>query len=334
MAKNHSRIPQPEAIFRMERGYDKKAADKVIDIDRSAIKVQKRATTRGPLKGNGGGYGMVSELDEMPEGAQYFGPMAHDKAGMILGKAMRADAERGRSGDAGAGSSGGNYGGKGSIIGGGKLVYDILSKAVEVKKKRGGMKISEDGDRSAAVWDKIADSMKGAGIGRKIGGNVVESMGYEMEPVRLVVTGGASPDELYQLAKENPAAVKAAMGPIVDRLPEESKLTWHDTLRTVSSVISDITPLLQLIADLKRGRGVSGGAMVPDQLLHGNFMGGGSRMKISEIVGGGEIGGGKAKKVKRPPSDWQRFVSKISKEHGLNLKESLAYIKQHGLWRK
>jgi len=331
MSRNHSRIPQPEAIFRMERAYDRSAADKVIDIDRSAIRNQKRATTRPPLKGSGGGYGAVADFDEMPEGAQYFGPLAHERAGIVLGKAMKADEMRGRQSDPGAASSGvsGGYGGKGSIIGGGKMIYDVLARAVETKKKKGGMGISQDGDRDPAVWDKIAESMKGAGIGRKVGGNVVDSLGYEMEPVRLVVTGGASPEELYALAKENPAAVKAAMGPIVDRLPEESKTTWHDTLRTISSVISDVTPLLQLIADLKRGKGQSGGAMVPDQLLHGNFMGG--RKKISDIIGAGEIGGAKPK---RAPSEWQKFVSKISREKGLNLRESMAYIKRHNLWKK
>lgn len=310
----------------------KKIAHEVNEIDQEAIDHAKDIRPRVP------GPSKKYLDDEIPLGAQFWGPMAYplydEKEGgkkPRSGGAKKADKlnlgelrnllrgntkRRGMGQDSDSSDSSDSSGSS-----------DDSERDGGGRKKKKGHKKGGAHER----WETIAEKMRGAGIGRAYGGSVKESLGYDMAsrpPLRpqipITQEGGAmrggAKEDLLNAIRENPEEAKMALSQMVKYVPEGDKKNTAEFLRTISGIVHDITPLLQLIASLRKGSGMSGGRELQSfETMHGNFQGGKKKEKPS---------------TKRAPSAWNIFVKKVSKEQGLNMQETLKYIKEHDLWNK
>jgi len=308
----------------------KKIAREINEIDQEAIDHAKDIRPRVP------GPGKKYLDDEIPMGAKFWGPMAYPVFEEKEGSGKKR--------------SGGSK--KKDKLDLGEL-RDLLKSST---KRRGHGHDSDSSDSSSSSdesemegcgrrkrggarerWESIATAMKGAGIGRAYGGSVKESLGYDMasrppirppnpanNPVPVTLEGGSmrggAKEDLLNAIREDPEAAKQALSQMVKYVPEGDKKNTAEFLRTISGIVHDITPLLQLIASLRKGSGMSGGRrLIPVELMHGNFQGGKKMGKP---------------RTTRAPSEWNLFVKKISEEKGLNMQEAMKYIKEKKLWHK
>lgn len=308
----------------------KKIAREVNEIDQEAIDHAKDIRPRVP------GPGKKYLDDEIPLGAKFWGPMAYpvfeEKEG---GKKPRSGGAKK--------SDKLNFGELRDLLKGNTkrrgMGYDSdssdssdSSSSSDDSERDGGGRKKKKGHRKGGVherWETIAEKMRGAGIGRAYGGSVKESLGYDTvsrpplrpsipEPLEGGMKGGAK-TELLNAIQQDPEGVGAALGPMMQYVPQESKKKPEEFLRTISGIIHDITPLLQLIASMRKGSGMSGGRVLqPVETMHGSFQGGKKKGKPP---------------AKRAPSEWNKFVKKVSEEQGMNMRETLKYIKENGLWK-
>lgn len=121
------------------------------------------------------------------------------------------------------------------------------------------------GKKGAAIWNEIEENLSGGALDRQIGGNIVESKGYEMEdPLNIqqhLLKGGAlEHGTLLHLAESLVTRAPRIINPLIDKLPisDNAKSNVKGVVSTIADVVHAAAPILHIALLLHKGTRGSG----------------------------------------------------------------------------